>query len=52
MSLKREEWEDIWYQMRLLECMIAKLPPAYEKRAEKCIQFVKDKVQSVIGQME
>ena len=54
MSLTRKEWEELWRKTDRLEDAIADLPPhiGFKKFAKEYVRFVKNKIQSVIGQME
>ena len=54
MSLTREEWKELWYKTKRLESSVATLPShtGFKKFAEEYVRFMKDKIQSVIGQLE
>jgi len=53
MSLTRKEWEEMWEKTRLLESYIHVISSNRSKRyIKEYVQFMKDKIQSVIGQKE
>lgn len=63
MSLTRKEWEELWARTRLLEGYIEDIPPngaginygqliTIKQFLREYVDYVKDQVESVIGQME
>lgn len=55
-SLNRKEWEEMWNRLKVIESVNYKIWKAkHYKWANKInweVQMIKDKIQSVIGQME
>ncbi len=53
MSLTRNQWEEMWRSIKLIETITKNLnsPKRREVILDE-VKFIKDQIQSVIGQME
>jgi NRPS condensation-like uncharacterized protein len=53
MSLSRDEWAKMWESIKYIEqqCQMIRLPRT-KATVLKEVQFIKEKIQSVVGQME
>lgn len=53
MSLTRDEWIQMWYSIKRIEGYIDFKPPSLNKNGiQKDVELIKEKIQSVVGQME
>lgn len=52
MSLSREQWEQMWESIKLIERKLNELPLYRRQTASEEIKKIKNQIQSVIGQQE